>query len=354
MDKARYLQAIRQGCVDPWAASVLWKSSPSAPPAPDYKGAAESTASGNLEAAKQAQQANMVNQNTPYGSLQYTQDAVSRFGGNPSYSSNITLSPTGQALLDANNQSSLGLAKLQSGAEGRVEDTLAQPFDQQSVQDTADRAYKNYTQRLDPQWAAKEESERARLANQGLVSGGEAYTNAMRDFSNARNDAYTQANTASIGTMPQTMQLASALRNMPLNELNALRTGSQVTNPQFSGSPQQQTATGANYGAAAGQQGQYDQGLYNAGVGQANSFNSGLMQLAGTAAMFMSDRRLKSNIVRIGEHPLGIGIYKYDIFGRHEIGVMAQEVMDVMPSAVGLHPSGYMMVNYAALGGVHG
>ena len=107
MDKARYLQAIRQGCVDPWAASVYWKSSPSPAPAPDYKGAAESTASGNLEAAKQAQQANMVNQNTPYGSLQYTQDAVSRFGYNPSYSSNITLSPTGQALLSQAIQASI-------------------------------------------------------------------------------------------------------------------------------------------------------------------------------------------------------------------------------------------------------
>lgn len=284
MDKTRFVQAIRQGCVDAWAASVLWKDSPSPPPAPDYTGAAQATATGNIEAAKQAQQANMVNQSTPYGSLTYTQDPVSRFGANPSYSSAINLSPTGQALLDANNQSSLGLANLQSGAEGRVAGAMSQPFDQQSVQDTADRAYQNYTARLDPQWAANEESERARLANQGLVSGGEAYGNAMRDFNNARNDAYTQANTASIGTMPQTMQLAAALRNQPLNELNAIRTGSQVTNPQFTGSPNQQTTTGPNYLGAAGMQSQYDQGLYNAGVGEANSFNSGLMTTAGAVA----------------------------------------------------------------------
>lgn len=355
MDKSRFLQAIRQGCVDPWAASVLWKSSPSPPPAPDYTGAAQATAAGNLEAAKQAQQANMVNQNTPYGSLTYSQDPVSRFGENPSYSSNITLSPTGQALLDANNKSSIGLANLQSGAEGRVSETMSQPFDQQSVQDTADRAYSNYTQRLDPQWAAREESERARLANQGLVSGGEAYTNAMRDFSNARNDAYTQANTAAIGTMPQTLQLATALRNMPLNELNALRTGSQVTNPQFSSAPQQQTATGPNMLGAASAQGQYDQGLYNAGVGQANSFNSGLMSLGGAlgSAFILSDIRLKSNITRIGTHPLGIGIYAYDIFGERDIGVMAQEVFHVKPEAVHRHPSGFLMVDYAALGGAH-
>ena len=62
-----------------------------------------------------------------------------------------------------------------------------------------------------------------------------------------------------------------------------------------------------------------------------------------------SDRRLKSNIVRVGTHPLGIGIYEYDIFGERQRGVMADEVLKVMPEAVMTADNGYMMVNYGML-----
>lgn len=60
-----------------------------------------------------------------------------------------------------------------------------------------------------------------------------------------------------------------------------------------------------------------------------------------------SDRRLKSNIQRIGTHPLGIGLYAYDIFGERTIGVMADEVERVLPEAVSVHPSGFKMVDYS-------
>jgi hypothetical protein len=62
-----------------------------------------------------------------------------------------------------------------------------------------------------------------------------------------------------------------------------------------------------------------------------------------------SDRRLKSNIEQVGTHPLGIGIYEYDIFGNRERGVMADEVLNVMPNAVSVHPSGFMQVDYGML-----
>lgn len=71
----------------------------------------------------------------------------------------------------------------------------------------------------------------------------------------------------------------------------------------------------------------------------------------------MSDRGIKENIVHIGVHPLGIGLYLFDYkpefrkqwsYGR-QFGVMADEVEQVMP-AVSVHPDGYKMVNYALLG----
>jgi hypothetical protein len=63
-----------------------------------------------------------------------------------------------------------------------------------------------------------------------------------------------------------------------------------------------------------------------------------------------SDRRLKTNIQRIGTHPLGIGIYSYDyVWGEHAVGVMADEVKTVRPEAVIRGADGYDRVDYSKL-----
>jgi hypothetical protein len=149
----------------------------------------------------------------------------------------------------------------------------------------------------------------------------------------------------------QSLQNDIAERQMPLNEINALRSSSQIVNPQFT------PYTGANVGAAP-----IAQTMQNAYAGQMNAYNQdvasqnaqtkGLFDLGAAALPYIpgfSDRRLKSNITRIGTHPLGIGIYEYDIFDRHEIGVMAQEVQQVLPEAIHIHSSGFMMVDYGRL-----
>lgn len=74
--------------------------------------------------------------------------------------------------------------------------------------------------------------------------------------------------------------------------------------------------------------------------------------------MMMSDRALKQDIVRIGTHPAGFGLYLFDYkpefsrsagYGR-QFGVMADEVERVLPKAVVMHPDGYKQVDYAMLG----
>jgi hypothetical protein len=72
----------------------------------------------------------------------------------------------------------------------------------------------------------------------------------------------------------------------------------------------------------------------------------------GSGTPTTSDRRLKSNIVRVGTHPLGIGVYEYDIWGMRQRGVMADEVLGVMPEAVTMQDNGYMAVFYDKIGGV--
>lgn len=75
------------------------------------------------------------------------------------------------------------------------------------------------------------------------------------------------------------------------------------------------------------------------------------MQAAGTAAAggAFSDRRLKSNIVKVGEFQDGLGEYEYDIFGQRQRGVMADEVAELRPWALGPVVSGYATVDYGKL-----
>jgi hypothetical protein len=79
-----------------------------------------------------------------------------------------------------------------------------------------------------------------------------------------------------------------------------------------------------------------------------NNTANTLGTLATAGALYFSDRRLKSNIVKVGDHPKGFGIYEYDIFGVRQRGVMADEVEKVMPHAV-VEIDGYKAVNYGLL-----
>jgi hypothetical protein len=68
------------------------------------------------------------------------------------------------------------------------------------------------------------------------------------------------------------------------------------------------------------------------------------------AAAAMSDRRLKTDVQRVGTTPAGLPIYEYTIFGKRERGVMADEAEVMFPAAVHTHLSGYKMVDYARIG----
>lgn len=65
-----------------------------------------------------------------------------------------------------------------------------------------------------------------------------------------------------------------------------------------------------------------------------------------------SDSRLKENVSRIGSTRHGLPLYAFSYVGRPErfAGVMAQDVLEVMPEAVHLDPSGFFAVDYAKLG----
>jgi hypothetical protein len=149
----------------------------------------------------------------------------------------------------------------------------------------------------------------------------------------------------------QRLQQNIAMRNQPLNEIMGLLSGSQIQTPQFQAYQGGGNIQAAPVAQAATNQGNYDTAAYNAKMQALGGLYQGIGSIAGGAAAggMFSDIRLKSNIVKVGDHPKGFGIYEYDIFGRRERGVMAQEVEKIIPEAVLEHPSGYKMVNYGAL-----
>lgn len=97
-----------------------------------------------------------------------------------------------------------------------------------------------------------------------------------------------------------------------------------------------------------------------ANIGMGTGALSGSTTTTTQPGSFFSDRRLKENVERIGEGDNGLPIYKYRYKGEPDthIGFMADEVEQVRPEAVGLHPTGYKTVDYdratKASGGVAG
>jgi hypothetical protein len=355
----------------------MGKKTPAAPATPDYRGAAVEQGAANLEAARATARLSNPNTYTPYGT-----QLVSYDGDIPTIRQ--TLTPTAQRTLEAQQGVQLSLANLGQKGATTASGVLDKPFSfggpaVQTSLDTSQIAkmpvnagmtgQEAIMSRLNPSLARQRVSTETNLINQGLRPGSEAYNNAINLLGQQETDARTQAvlqglnldiganqqgfgqalEAGKFGNTAQQQALAEAiqLRQLPLNEITALMSGSQIQNPQF-GAYSGSTVQAAPLFAGAQAQGAFDMSKYEQDVSQANAATAGMYSLGG-AALKASDRRLKSNIVRIGIHPIGIGIYEYDIFGSRQIGVMAQELMEVMPEAVHQHPAGFLMVDYGRL-----
>lgn len=260
-----------QYMANPIAADYQYGAKSRTPQQPDYVGAANAQSAGSIGTAIANSMMSHPNVTSPFGSSTWK-----RTGSN-----SIFIPGLGNIDIPEFSQS-VQMAPEQQQIYGNAMSSIGKPLDLQSVQDVSDKAYGAMTSRLDPQWSAREQQQKTQLANQGLVPGGEAYDNAMRDFNNSRNDAYQQANLAAIQTMPQTYQIAAQQRDLPLNEFLALRSGTQVQAPNAA----QGTAQGPNTLQAMQGQAGWQQAMYNQQVAQQNATNQGLMGL-GSAAMMM-------------------------------------------------------------------
>lgn len=164
------------------------------------------------------------------------------------------------------------------------------------------------------------------------------------------NEDAGNASLANSGRQEQ-IQEASYLRNLPLNDIAALMSGSTVNNPQFNSVAQVGVAA-PDYMGAVYQNYNAQNQQYQAAQANKSSFLGSVAGLAGTlggaAIKQYSDRRLKRNIRHIGQLANGIKTYAYNYIWSpvQQFGVMAQEVMAVRPEAVFTTDSGYLAVDY--------
>lgn len=278
----------------------------------------------------------------------------SGYGSSDPWTQVLNLSPEQQQLYDRQTQTSLGLADLQNqglqGVQGVFNHMPSASDLPAAAVNPGQTGQDAIMQRLQPLLDRQHGQLNQQLANQGIQIGSEAYQNAQGDFGRQANDAQSQAALHGIDLSNQARQQAmneqGFYSQMPINLLNALRSGSQVQVPTGP-----TTGPGANYSAAAQAANQSALGKYGADTSTYNSqVGAGSAALAAALAAF-SDRRLKSNIVQIGMHGIGIPKYEYDILGRREQGVMADELERVMPEAVVTGDDGYKRVHYWMIGG---
>lgn len=233
--------------------------------------------------------------------------------------------------------------------------------------------------RLEPQFQQDEANLRNKLITSGLEVGSHAYNTELDRLKRSQTDARMQAILAGgteesrqVGMNSQLQslgfsqglqgaqfdnqvrqQMLSELllqRNTPLNELNSLRTGSQVSMPNFQGY-YTNNATPAPIFDAAQSTGNYNMAAWQQQQAGANALLGGLASLGGAGIIRYSDARLKEDIRLIGQTPGGVNLYswKWKDGSGEDSGVIAQEVVLSHPEAVSTDTSGFLMVDYSKL-----
>lgn len=316
----------------------------SSPPPPDYAAAAKETAAGNIKNLDQQTLANRANQFTPWGSLVWDREITKNpITGEDeiTWTSYEDVAPELQGALQNELAISGERTNLARGLLGRVGGSYNQEFDMSQLPDiqsidpskfddwsrlTADPGFGAVQEvqdammsRFAPDIAKQRAGEIQRLKAQGITEGSMAFDKAMERLDRSETDARQQAllgaaqeygnifnrsaqatnmaNALRQAQMAEATNLMSAsgsertraiqeqafLRNLPLNELNALLGGGQVQNPQFEnyntagyvGGPDMMGAAQAQYQAA--------QAAANAKNAGTAGLTKGLFGLAGSA-----------------------------------------------------------------------
>ena len=276
----------------------MGKSSPAPPPAPDYAGAAREQGAANKEAAIASSRLNNPNVINPYGAQTFAEGVES--DSRPTVTQ--TFSPAQQALFEQSLRTQGLLGGLGERGASAVGEVVGQNLDMSGLPEgpgepgqIRDDVVNAMMARVNTDYGRATDQKRADLIAGGIPVTSDAYGREMDILNRGLNDARQQAIIAGTGAAGQDFTqtqvrrkdaLAEALlrRQTPLNEINALLSGSQVQNPFAVPSvAQNATISPAPVFAATQAAGDYGTDVYNAKVSQQNAMTSGLFGLGGAA-----------------------------------------------------------------------
>ena len=242
-----------------------------------YVQASQATAATNMLGAQQATAANRVNQATPYANLSYQQTGTDA-QGNPVWSATQSLNPQFQGTL-GNLAQNVNRTTQNAFAPTNLPSMGINPGEEYSAA---------IMRRLAPQQQMQQKQFDAKMANQGIVPGTEAYTNAARVFGQQQNDLLTSAQIGGIGVGQQANQQAFnqqlSTYNNPLTQLGAFN---QATQPGYVNPYTQAAVAGPDYLGATSTSNAAALGLQNANNARTANMQSGLYNL-GSAALLGS------------------------------------------------------------------
>ncbi len=298
-------------------AGLVLGNKPSGSPGFDAAGAASAQGDANKDASWFDAILNRPDMETPWGSSTWTlKEGADPKNPRPGdWVNKVALDPAQQQLLDSQNALSQGYADTASGMLGRVQDTYSQPLDLSSLLGMPDfssintdndraRIEQALLDRLEPQLARDDERERTRLLNTGFEYGSEGTELALDRMGRQRNDArlaaIIQAGTEARGQADtqranmlaqlqgrqQGFQEKAYERGLPLNELNALRGGSQVQAPEFQSVVPTNTAASPELDALLAQLGLKQSSAANSQAG----YNALLQAIAGLGSAWIGGK----------------------------------------------------------------
>lgn len=253
----------------------------SAPPAPDYRGAAEAQSASSKEVTNMQNFANRPTQNTPWGSVTWdTQAATDPATGQQvtQWTQNYNLTPEAQKALNSQLNVQSNRSQLAESFLGRVGDAYAKPFDwgglpaagqtvntprfdrlsaapelqkrvdTQAVQNTANFADNPALQggtgadrerienmlfdRMAPQHQRQQSALDVKLANQGITAGSEAYRRATQSLGDQQSRERYDAMQTAGSEIQRLADIQRANRSQMTNEDMALANLFNTANQQ--------------------------------------------------------------------------------------------------------------------------
>ncbi len=206
----------------------------------------------------------------------------------------------------------------------------------------ADSVFSAFSDRYEPIFERQADNLQDRLVNQGIPVGSEAYSRAMNDLAQTQNDAYQQA-------AYQSVQAGQQARNNEIQNSLGIFSAFNPLSGYTGSSAQGSTGIYDNY--YQGQLNAYNANKANAqagALGLLSGITAGANAASGLLGSLFSDARIKENLRPVGQLFNGLTVYAFNFPGEAvtRIGLVAQEVQQVVPEAVSQSDEGLLMVDY--------